>query len=107
MVIQVVHGSSRVERGHEDYRETKPSSTRTWGTAWRLASRELASFQKVSGSMHDEAWAGRVQTSSLRISEEVEIETGCVVTVSCIPSPLFAPASSGTGTEVRSWDGHD
>ena len=55
--------------------------------------------------MHDQAWAGRVQRSSLRISQEVEIETGCVVTVSYLPSPFFAPASPGPGREVRSWVG--
>ena len=52
-----------------------------------------------------EAWAGRVQSSSLRISQEVEIVPGCAVTVSPPPSPFFAPASPGPGREVRSWIG--
>ena len=75
------------------------------GTGRRLAVRELASFQQASGSTHDEAWAGRVQSFSLRISQEVDIETACAVTVSYLPPPFFAPASPGTGREVRSWIG--
>ena len=85
----IAYGNSRVERGHGDHRGTKPSSMSTWGKAWRPAVWELASFQQASGSVHDEAWAGRVQSSSLWISQEVEIETGCVVTVTYLPSPLF------------------
>ena len=70
----------------------------------RPAERELPS-QQASGSLHDEAWAGRVGCLSLTISQEVEIETVCVVTVSYLPSPDFATSSPGPGGEVRSWIG--
>ena len=54
---------------------------------------------------NDEAWEGRIQSSSLRISQVVEIVAGCAVTVSRLPTPAFAPASPGPGREVRSWIG--
>ena len=71
----------------------------------RPAVGEHASLEMSPGRVHDEAWAGRVQSSSLRISQEVEIETGCAVSVSYLPSPFFSPASPGPGKEVRSWIG--
>ena len=54
------------------------------------------------------AWrgvGGRVGCLSLTISQEVEIETVCVVTVSYLPSLGFATSSPGPGWEVRSWIG--
>ena len=100
----IAYGNSRVERGHEDQRGRKPSSMSIEGTAWRLAVKELASVQQASGSMHDKAQAGRVQSSSLRISQEVDSETGCVVTVSHLPSPDFATQSPGPGWELDRLD---
>ena len=72
-----------------------------WCTDRRLTARDLSSSQQASGGLHDEAWAGRVGSSSLGISQEVEIETGCVVTVSYLPSPDFATSSPGPGREAR------
>ena len=60
---------------------TKPLSSRSRCTGWRPAVGELASFQQASGELHDEAWAGRVQSSSLRFSQEVQIGSWCAVTV--------------------------
>ena len=73
----------------------KTLSTSTRCAAWRPAAEELAPLQQASGSLHDEAWAGRVGSSSLGICQEVEIETGCVVTVSYLPSPDFGTSSPG------------
>ena len=67
---------------------TKPLSSRSRCTGWRPAGEKLASFQQASGELNDEAWAGRVQSSSLRFSQEVQIGSGCAVTVSRLPSPL-------------------
>ena len=64
---------------------------------------EPSLFQQASESVHDEARVGRVPSSSLKISQEVEIETGCVVSVSYLPYPLFAPASPGPGKKVGRW----
>ena len=88
-------GNSRVKRGREDLGEMKTLSTSTRCAAWRPAVEELAPLQQASGSLHGEAWAGRVGSSSLRISQEVEIETGCVVTVFYLPSPDFGTSSPG------------
>ena len=55
--------------------------------------------------MHGEAWAGRVRFLSPVISQEVDIQPGCAVTVSRLPTPFFAPESPGPGREVRSWTG--
>ena len=57
---------------------------------------------QASGSLHGEAWAGRVGCLSLTISQEVEIETECVVTVSYLPFFDFATSSPGPGGEVGS-----
>ena len=71
----------------------------------RPAAGESAPLQQASERLHEEAWAGRVQSSSLRISQEVEIVRGCAVTVSYLPSPHFAPVPPRPGREVRSWIG--
>ena len=54
------HGNSHVGRGRGVPGETKTSSTSTLSGVWR----------HVVGSLHDEAWVGRVQSSSLRISQD-------------------------------------
>ena len=97
--------NSRLVRGQEVVGGTKPLSTciRCWG--WRPAGEKLASLQQASGKLHDEVWVGGVQSSSLRNSSEVEIGSGCAVTVSRLPSPFFAPESPGPGREIRSWIG--
>ena len=81
----IAFANSHLERGHEDHRGTKPWSMSTWRAAWRPAVKELASL--------------RVQSSSLRISQEVEILTGCVWSLCpTFPSPFFAPAWTRQGS---------
>ena len=43
---------------------TKPLSMSTRCKGWRPAVGESAPLQQASGSLHDEAWVGRVQSSS-------------------------------------------
>ena len=74
------HGISRLNRGREDLGGMK---------TFEYEYLELAPLQQASGSLHDEAWAGRVVSPSLRISQEVEIESGCEVTVCYLPSLDF------------------
>ena len=81
------------------------SSTSTLSKVWRPAAGESALLLQASERLHEEVWAGRVQSSSLRISHEVEIVPGCAVTVSCLPYPVFALVSPGPGREVKSWIG--
>ena len=94
-----------MRRGREDLEGMKTWNTSTRSTAWRPAVEELGPLQQASESLHDEAWVGRVVSSSLRISQEVGIETGCVVTVSHLPSPGFGTSSPGCGREATSWVG--
>ena len=96
----IAYGNSRVERGHEDHRGTKPSSLNTWSTAWRPAVREFASFQQASGSVHDEAWAARVQSSSLRISKQSLCLTFHLLS-------LLLRHLDQAGKLGVEWDGHD
>ena len=60
-----------------------------------------ASLQQASGSLHDEAWAGRDGCLSLPISQVVEILPGCADMVARLPPPLFSSVSPGPGREVR------
>ena len=83
--------------------EMRTLSTSNRCDAWRVG--ELAPLQQASGSLRDEAWVGRVQSSSLRISQEVEIGPGCVVTVYRPPTLDFGTSSPGCGTEAWSWLG--
>ena len=101
----VVHRNSCNSHGADVRGRTKPLSVSTWCMDRRPAAGELASLHQASGSLHGDAWAGRVGCLSLTISQEVEIEAGCVVTVSHLPSPDFAASSPGPGREVRSWIG--
>ena len=71
------HGNSRVEGGHEVSGETKSSSTSTLSRVWRPAVGENPPLQQASESLHEEASVGRVNSSNLKISHEVEIDKGC------------------------------
>ena len=82
----IAHGNSRVERGREVSGETKTLSTSTLSRVWRPAVGENFPLQQASESLHEEAWVGRVHSSNLRISQDVEIKKGCVVTVSHLPT---------------------
>ena len=62
-------------------------------------------LQQASESLHEEAWVGRVDSSNLKISQEVEIDKECVVTVSHLPTPDFTTSAPGCGGIVRSWLG--
>ena len=99
------HGNSRLERGREVSGETETSSTCTLSGVWRPAVGDISSLQQASESLHDEAWVRRVTSSSLRISQEVEIRKGCVVTVSRLPTPDFATSAPGCGSVVSRWLG--
>ena len=99
------HGNSRVERGREVSGETKTSSTSTLSRVWRPAFGENFPLQQASESLHEEAWVGRVNGSNLRISQDVEIKKGCVVTVSHLPTPEFTTLAPRCGSVVRSWLG--
>ena len=102
----VVHKNSCNSHAAEVRGGTKPmSSASTLCMGKRPSVKELASSQQVSGRLHGEAWACRVGSLSLSISQEVEIQPGCAVTVSCLPSPFFALESPGPGREDRSWIG--
>ena len=100
----IAHGNSRVERGREVSGETKTLSTSTLSRVWRPAVGENFPLQQASESLHEEAWVGRVN-SNLRISQDVEIKKGCVVTVSHLPTPDFTTSAPGCGSIVRSWLG--
>ena len=99
------HGNSRVERRREVSGETKTLSTSTLSTVWRPAVGENLPLQQASESLHEEAWVGRVNSSNLKISQEVEINKVCVVTVSHLPTPDFTTSAPGCGSIVRSWLG--
>ena len=99
------HGNSRVERGREVSGETKTLSTSTLSRVWRPVDEENFPLQQASESLHEEAWVGRVNSSNLRISQDVEINEGCVVTVSHLPTPDFTTSAPGCGSIVRSWLG--
>ena len=99
------HENSRIERGHEVSGETKTLSTSTLSGVWRPAVGENIPLQQASESLHEEAWVGRVNSSNLKISQEVEIDKGCVVTVSHLPTPDFTTSAPGCGSVVRSWLG--
>ena len=99
------HENSRVERGREVSGETKSLSTSTLSRVWRPAVGEILPLQQASESLHEEAWVGRVSSSNLKISQEVEINKGCVVTVSHLPTPNFTNSAPGCGSIVRSWLG--
>ena len=92
-------------RGVCDPGGTKPLSTSTRYKVWRPTVGESALLQQASGRLPHEAWVGHVQSSSLRISQDVEIGPGCVVTVSRLPTPDFATSSLGRGAEARRWLG--
>ena len=91
------HGNSRMQRGHEVSGETKTSSVSTLNRVWRPAVGEISPSQQASESLHEEAWVGRVNSSNLRISQEVEITKECVVTVSGLPTPDFTTSAPGCG----------
>ena len=55
-------------RGHDGRGEMKLLSTSSLSKVWRPAAGESAPLQQPSERLHEEAWAGRVQSSSLRIS---------------------------------------
>ena len=77
----------------------------TLSRVWRPAVGGNFPSQQASESLHEEAWVGRVNRSNLKISQEVEIDKGCVVTVSRLPTPDFATSAPGCGCVVRSWVG--
>ena len=101
----IAHGNSRVERGREVSGETKTLSTSTLSRVWRPAVGENLPLQQASESLHEEAWVGRVNSSNLGISQDVEIKKLCVVTVSHLPTPDFTTSAPGCGCVVRSWLG--
>ena len=47
------------------------------GRVWRPAVGENFPLQQASESLHEEAWVGRVNSSNMKISKEVEIGPGC------------------------------
>ena len=94
-----------MERGLEVSGQTKTSITRILNGVWRPAVGENSPLQQASESLNDEAWVGRVTSSSLEISQEVGISTGCVVTMSRLPTPGFATSAPGCGSVVRRWLG--
>ena len=98
-------GNSRMGRGRGDSGEIKTSSMRTLSGGWRPAVEESSPLQQASESRDDVAWVGRVQSTSLKISEDVEIGPACVATVSHLPTPDFAMSSPGCSIEVRRWLG--
>ena len=79
-------GNSRLERGHDDRGGTKPVEYEYSVHGQASCCRIACFFTLGARSVHDEAWASRVQSSSLRIPQGIEIVTGCVVTVSYLPS---------------------
>ena len=87
-----------MERGREVSGETQTSSTSTLSGVWRPAEGENSPLQQASECLHDEAWVGRVTSSSLRISQEVEISKWCR-----LPTPDFASSAPGCGSVVRRW----
>ena len=99
------HWNSRVERGREVSGETKTLSTSILSRVWRPAVGENLPLQQASESLHEEALVGRVNSSNLRISQEMEIKKGCVVTVSHLPTPAFTSSAPCCGSTVRSWLG--
>ena len=101
----IAHGNLRVERGREVSGETKTLSTSTLSRVWRPAVGENFPLQQASESLHEEAWVGRVNSSNLKISQDVEIDKGCVATVSHLPTPDFTTSAPGCGSVVRSWLG--
>ena len=94
-----------MERGREVFGERKTSSVSTLSLVWRPAVGENLPLQQASESLHEEAWVGRVNSSNLEIPQEVVIDTGCVVTVSRLPTPDFTTSAPGCGSVVRSWLG--
>ena len=94
-----------MERGHEVSRETKTLSVSTLNRVWCPAVGKNSPLQQASERLHEEAWVGRVNSSSLTISQDVEITKGCVVTVSHLPTPDFTTSAPGCGSVVRSWLG--
>ena len=99
-----------MERGREVSGETKTSSMSTLSRIWRPAVGENSPIQQASESLHEEAWDGRVNSSNLRISQEVESDKGCVETVSRLPTPDFTTSAPGCGCVVVwfgvGWGGH-
>ena len=83
----------------------KTSSMSTLSRVWRPAVGKNFPSQQASEILHEEAWVGRVNSSNLKISQEVEIDKGCVVTVSHLPTPDFTTSALGCGSVVRSWLG--
>ena len=80
----------------------------TWGNnaltlcqVWRPAAKELAPLQQALERLHDEAWAGCKGSLSQKISQEVEIVSGCAVAVSNRPSPFITPVPPGPGRVIR------
>ena len=73
----------------------------------RPAVGKLAFLHQAPGRMYGEAWASRVPLPNQVVSQEVEIQPGCAVMVSRLPTTFFAPESHGPGREVRSWIGVD
>ena len=88
-----------MERGHDGRGGMTPSSTSTLGKIWRPAVEESAQLQQPSGRLHEEAWAGRVQSSSLRISREVKIGPGCFV--DCVPTFQLLDFATCVTMDVR------
>ena len=74
--VRVRTGNSRVGHGHDDPAGTKTLTYEYSEPVWRLAVGETAPLQQASGSLHEEAWVGRVNSSNLRISQDVEIGPG-------------------------------
>ena len=99
------HGNSRVERVREVSGETKTSSTSTLSRVWRPAVGENHPLQQASESLYEEAWVGRVDSSNLEISQEVEINKGVCGNCVSPSNPNFTSSAPGCGSIVRSWLG--
>ena len=74
MIIQV----TRVRTGIHVENVVGILSTSTRSMVRRLSVEKPASLQQASGRLHDEAWASRVGCAKLKMSQEVEIASGCV-----------------------------
>ena len=67
----------------------------------RPAVEKLASPQQAPGRLHVETWAGLLRNQGPRISQEVEIMSGCALVAACPSCPDNSPVSPGPGRVIR------
>ena len=66
---------------------------------------ELASPQQAPGSLHEEVWTSILRNQGPKISLELEIIPGCVVSVACPACPDYSPEPPGPGRIIRNMIG--